>query len=72
MAVAVKLSEELVDRARKSAHMAHRSTPKQIELWAEAGRMVLENPDLPPAFLLDSLQGLKEAQVGMVEPYSGV
>lgn len=69
MSVAVKLSDELVEMARKRGHVEHRSTPKQIELWAEAGRAALDNPDLPIQAVLDALQGLREIREGLVEPY---
>ncbi len=70
MSVAIKLSEELIALAKKRASIEHRSTPKQIELWAEVGRVILDNPDLPVSFVLDSLQSLKEYREGLVEPYS--
>jgi len=65
----IKLPDELIEMARIRAQIEHRSTPKQIELWAETGRVVLENPDLPIQFILDSLQSLKEARAGLTEPY---
>jgi len=69
MATAIKLSDDLVKKAKQQAHIEHRTTPKQIELWAEVGRAALENPDLPIQFVLDSLYALKEAQAGLSEPY---
>jgi ParD-like antitoxin of type II bacterial toxin-antitoxin system len=69
MSAAVKLSEELVELAKKRGRIEHRSTPKQIELWAEVGRTVLDNPDLPVGFVLGTLEGLKEIKEGLTEPY---
>ena len=37
--------------------------------WPQVGRVVLENPDLPVQFVLESLHSLKEANEGLTEPY---
>jgi hypothetical protein len=47
MAIALKLSDELVDMAKSHAIAEHRSIPKQIEYWARLGKAVEDNPDLP-------------------------
>ncbi|MBK1693687.1 hypothetical protein CKO09_02875 [Chromatium weissei] len=47
MAVNVKLSEMLVEQAKRCAHIQHRSIPKQIEYWSRIGKIAEENPDLP-------------------------
>ena len=70
MSSAIKLSDDLISLAKKRASVEHRSVPKQIELWAEVGRVILDNPDLPTAFVLDALQGAKEAQAELVKPYA--
>jgi len=46
MAVALKLSDELVDLAKPHAAAEHRSVPKQIEYWARLGKAVEDNPEL--------------------------
>ncbi|GHU27832.1 hypothetical protein FACS1894172_16200 [Spirochaetia bacterium] len=61
MAVAVRLSEEMVKDAQKYALLNLRSVPKQIEYWYRLGKMVDENPDLP----LDFIKGILEGKVEM-------
>ena len=46
MSVNVKLSENLVEQARRHAQRQHRSVPKQIEYWSRIGKIAEENPDL--------------------------
>ncbi len=47
MAINVKLSEDLVETAKRYATVEHRSVPKQIEYWSQIGKIAAENPDLP-------------------------
>jgi ParD-like antitoxin of type II bacterial toxin-antitoxin system len=46
MAIALKLSNELVESAKQHAAAKHRSVPNQIEHWARLGKAVEENPDM--------------------------
>lgn len=69
MAIALKLSNELVEDAKPHAAAEHRSVPKQIEYWARIGKTVLENPDLPLQFIKDTLLALEEAKAGQVSEY---
>lgn len=69
MAVALKLSDELVEDAKPHAAAEHRSVPKQIEYWARIGKAVLENPDLPLPFIKDTLLALEEAKAGQATAY---
>lgn len=55
MAVNVKLSESLVETAKRHALLEHRSVPKQIEYWSRIGRIAAENPDLPFSVIRDIL-----------------
>jgi hypothetical protein len=41
----------------------------EIELLADVGQAILDNPDLPEEFVKDSLEGLKEADGGLTEEY---
>ena len=63
MAVNVKLSETLVDQAKATAHIQHRSVPKQIEYWSQIGKIAEENPDLPFFMIREILAADKEAAV---------
>lgn len=67
MSVNVKLSEGLVDQARRHAQIQHRSVPKQIEYWSQIGKIAEENPDLPFAMIRDILIADQEEVVGEYE-----
>jgi hypothetical protein len=60
MSVNVKLSEDLVADARRSASVNHRSLPKQIEYWSRIGKIAEENPDLPFSMIKDILASRAE------------
>ena len=64
MSVNVKLSENLVDQAKRYALIQHRSLPKQIEYWSQIGKIAEENPDLPYAMIRDILIADQEEVVG--------
>ncbi len=70
MAVAMKLSDDLIEEARTHAAAEHRSVPKQIEYWARIGKTVLDNPELPLALIKDILLANEEAKAGQVTPYT--
>ena len=69
MAVALKVSDELIELVKPQAAAQHRSIPKQIEYWARLGKIVEENPDLPLHFIKDTLLGLEEAKAGLTSAY---
>lgn len=70
MAVAMKLSDDLVEVAKTVAAAEHRSVPKQIEYWARIGKAVLDNPDMPLALIQDTMLSREEAKAGQVAPYT--
>ncbi len=69
MAVALKLSDELIEIAKPHAAAKHRSVPKQIEHWARLGKAVEENPELPVQFTQDTLLAVEEAKAGQLAEY---
>lgn len=69
MAVALKLSDELIDLAKPHAAAEHRSVPKQIEYWARLGKAVEDNPELPFQFIKDTLLAIAEANAGQLSEY---
>jgi hypothetical protein len=69
MAVAMKLSDELVGLAKPHAVAEHRSVPKQIEYWARLGKAAEDNPDLPIQFIKDTLLAVAEANAGALSEY---
>lgn len=66
---AVKLSDNLIEQARVSAKVMHRSTAGQIEYWSSIGKIAEENPDLSFDLIHDILISLEEVQLGHTEPY---
>jgi hypothetical protein len=69
MAVALKLSDDLINLAKPHAAAEHRSVPKQIEYWARLGKAVEDNPELPLQFIKDTLLALAEANAGQATDY---
>lgn len=69
MASAVKISDELFEKARIKSKIFKRSIAGQIEYWAKIGQLVEENPDLPLPFIQDILTGRAEIQAGQGTPY---
>ena len=69
MSNAVKISEGLLNSAKLYAKVQHRSIAKQIEYWAEIGKIAEDNPDLPLTFIQDILQGREEIKQGLSTPY---
>lgn len=67
MSVNVKMSELLVDQAKRYAAVEHRSVPKQIEYWSRIGKIAQDNPDLPFAMIRDILIADQEAPIGEYE-----
>jgi len=56
----VKLSDDLIDEARRYASLNSRSVPKQIEYWSRIGKIVEDNPDLSYAFIKQLLLSKRE------------
>lgn len=69
MSTPVKLSDELVNEAKRYAAVYSRSVPKQIEHWSKIGKIAEENPDLPYEFIQDILLGLEDEANGKLIPY---
>ncbi len=64
MAVNVKLSDVLVEQAKRHGNVEHRSVPKQIEYWSRIGKIAEENPDLPFSMIREILIADQEEPVG--------
>jgi len=69
MPTAVKISDELVAQARIKSKIFKRSIAGQIEYWAQIGKIVEENPDLPLPFIQDLLLGKEQIRAGLGTPY---
>ena len=64
MAINVKLPEALVETVERYGAIERRSVPKQIEYWAQIGRIATENPDMPFSVIRDILVADQEEPVG--------
>jgi hypothetical protein len=69
MPTAVKISDELIAQARIKSKIFKRSIAGQIEYWAQIGKVVEENPDLPLPFIQDLLLGKAQIRAGLGTPY---
>ncbi len=69
MSHAIRVSEELFDKAQVRAGTLHRSVSGQIEFWSKIGRIAEENPDLTFQNIHQILIGLGEKDSGQVTPY---
>ncbi len=69
MATAVRISEKLVDEARKFSRIEHRSLTGQIEYWAKIGKYAEENPDLTYSLIKEILMGIEELERGEKSEY---
>ena len=69
MATAVRISEELVNDAKKFSRVDHRSLTGQIEHWARMGKCAEENPDLTYLLIKEILLGVEELEQGEKSEY---
>ena len=69
MSKAVKLSDKLVEEAKRYAEISCRSVPGQIEYWSKIGKIVEDNPDLPYEFIKGILISLQDVEDGNVSEY---
>lgn len=70
MAKSIRMDDNFVREAQVYAEVNHRSIPKQIEHWAQIGRIAEDNPDLPYEFIRDALIATAEIESGATEPYA--
>ena len=69
MATAVRISDNLVNDARKISRIEHRSLTGQIEHWAQLGKCAEENPDLTYSLIKEILIGVEELEQGEKSEY---
>jgi hypothetical protein len=69
MATAVRISDELVNDAKKFSRIDHRSLTGQIEHWARMGKCAEENPDLTYSLIKEILIGVEELEQGEKSEY---
>ena len=63
MSINVKLSEEIVEEARRIAAVEHRSVPKQIEFYFKMALVAEANPDLSFTLIREILKADAEEAV---------
>jgi hypothetical protein len=69
MAVAVKLSDNIVSEAKIISKAFNRSVAGQLEYWAKIGKIAEENPDLTYELIKNMLVAKQEELAGRLEPY---
>jgi len=69
MSTAVKISDDLVAKAKVKSKVFKRSVAGQIEYWAQIGQMVEDNTDLPLPMIQDILIGKEQIKSGQGTPY---
>lgn len=69
MASAVRISDDLINLAKKISKLEHRSVTGQIEHWALIGKISEENPEMPYNLIKEVLMGLKELESGEFSEY---
>jgi len=69
MPTAVKISNELFEKAKIQSKVFKRSIAGQIEYWAKIGQIIEENPDLPLPLIQDVLIGKEQNKAGQGTPY---
>lgn len=56
----IRIDQTLYEQAKTDAAAEHRTIAGQVEFWAKIGRAALDNPDLPVAFIAESLASMAE------------
>jgi len=69
MPIAVRISDDLVKKARARSRALNRSVAGQIEYWAKIGEIAEDNPDIPFSFIQEILIGIEQVKEGEVTPY---
>ena len=69
MPTAVKISDDLFEKASIKSKVFKRSVARQVEYWAIIGQMIEENPDLPLPFIQNLLKGKEQIKAGLGTPY---
>jgi len=69
MPTAVRISDDLLNEARKYSKIDHRSLAGQVEHWAKIGKCAEENPALTYALIKEIFVGIAELEQGEKEEY---
>jgi len=69
MSIAIKISDEIANKARVSAKVTRRSMAGQVEYWAYIGKIAEDNPDLSFSIIHDILLGREQLKGEFGTPY---
>lgn len=69
MSTAIRISDQLVKKARVISNVENRSITGQIEYWVKIGKCAEENPDLTFSLIKEILIGMEELDEGMGTEY---
>ena len=65
----IRLSEEIIQRARIVGKVEHRKPAQQIEYWISIAQCAIDNPDLSIREIKETLQAMAESEAGDVTEY---
>jgi hypothetical protein len=69
MSTAIRVSDQLVKKARVISTVENRSLTGQIEYWVKIGKCAEENPDLTFNLIKEILIGVQELEEGQGTEY---
>ena len=69
MATSIRLDNNFVNSVKVHAEVSKRSVPKQVEYWANIGKILEENPDLTFSFLNEALLAKQEIDHSLGKKY---
>jgi len=69
MSTAVKISDDLVAKAKIRSKVFKRLVAGQIEYWTKIGQIVEDNPDFPLPMIQNILIGKEQIKSGHGTPY---
>jgi hypothetical protein len=69
MSTAIRVSDQLVKKARVISSVENRSLTGQIEYWVKIGKCAEENPDLTFNLIKEILIGVEELEDGQGTEY---
>lgn len=69
MTIAINISEDIVNEAKKMSQVDQRSLPDQIEYWIRIGKCAEANPDLTYSLIKEILAGIQELDRGEKSEY---
>jgi hypothetical protein len=69
MSTAIRVSDQLVKKARVISTVENRSITGQIEYWVKIGKCAEENPDLTFNLIKEILIGVEELEDGQGTEY---